>query len=184
MALTATATAKLQKRVITILGMRNPILTYVSPCKPNIVYKLDSFDNIQDTFKPLLNLIKNEKVNLPRVIIYCRRYEDCASLYSYFKSGLGINFLKPKGAPDITEFRIIDMYTSCTDETTKQQIVELFTKPSQFRIVIATVAFGMGIDCPDVYHVIHLGPPDDLESYVQETGRGRNGSVAYATLEN
>ena len=60
---------------------------------------------------------------------------------------------------------------------------ELFTKPSQLHIGIATVAFGVGIDCPDVHHVIHLGPPDNLESYVQETGRaGRNGSVAYATL--
>ena len=41
---------------------------------------------------------------------------------------------------------------------------ELFTKPSQLHIVIATVAFGVG---PDVHHVIHLGPPDNLESYVQ-----------------
>ena len=54
----------------------------------------------------------------------------------------------------------------------KQQIVELFTKSSQLHIVIATVAFGIGIDCPDV-HVVHLGLRDDLESYVQETGTAR-----------
>ena len=41
----------------------------------------------------------------------------------------------------------------------------------------------MGIDCPDVHHIYYLGPPDDVESCIQETGRaGRNGDVSYATL--
>ena len=41
----------------------------------------------------------------------------------------------------------------------------------------------MGVDCPDVSQVIHLGPPNDVESYVQETGHaGRNGSLALAVL--
>ena len=75
------------------------------------------------------------------------------------------------------------MFSSCTDETTKNKIIKLFTKQSQLRIVIATVAFGMGINCPDVQEVVHFGSPDDVESYIQETGRaGRNGSLAYATL--
>ena len=41
----------------------------------------------------------------------------------------------------------------------QNQIVAQFTKPSQLQIVIATVAFGMGIHCPDVHKIIHLGPP-------------------------
>ena len=41
----------------------------------------------------------------------------------------------------------------------------------------------MGINCPDVQHIIYLGPPDGIEEYIQETGRaGRNGSLSYATL--
>ena len=83
----------------------------------------------------------------------------------------------------MSQFRLVDMYTSCTDEATESMIVQKFTRPSQLRIVIATVAFGMGIDCPDVHDIFHLGPPGDVESYIQETGRaGRNGMVAYATL--
>ena len=39
------------------------------------------------------------------------------------------------------------------------------------RVVVATVAFGMGIDCPDVRQVVHVGPPEDVESYIQATGR-------------
>ena len=46
-----------------------------------------------------------------------------------------------------------------------------FTSYSCLRVVCATVAFRMGVNCPDIRHVVHLGPPDDVETYVQETGR-------------
>ena len=52
-------------------------------------------------------------------------------------------------------------------------------------MVIATVAFGMGLDCPDVRQVLHIGAPDDVESYIQETGRaGRDGMLSVVTLFN
>ena len=51
------------------------------------------------------------------------------------------------------------------------------------RIVISTVAFAMGIDVPNIHTVFHWGPPNDIESYVQETGRGgRNGTYTRAIL--
>ncbi len=75
------------------------------------------------------------------------------------------------------------MFVSCTDEKTKTTVIDNFTKQSPLRIVICTVAFGMGIDCRDVSYIYHLGSPDDIESYIQETGRaGRNGDIAYCTL--
>lgn len=67
---------------------------------------------------------------------------------------------------------------------TKEQVVlKLFTSPSSLHIVITTIAFGMGIDCPDVRQIIHWGVPEDVESYVPETGQaGWDGLLSCAVL--
>ena len=78
------------------------------------------------------------------------------------------------------------MFTSPTQKAVKDidDIIHSFSEHgSRLRIVICTVAFGMGIDCPDVSQIVHWGPSADLESYIQETGRaGRNGNKACALL--
>ena len=72
---------------------------------------------------------------------------------------------------------------SCTEQTVKEEVLKRFTQESNLRIVVATVAFGMGVDCHNVRQVIHLGAPNDVETYVQETGRaGHDGSPALAVL--
>ncbi len=72
---------------------------------------------------------------------------------------------------------------SCTDPEVKEKNGQLFVIDSPLRVVIATTAFGLGIDCPDVCHVISFGFPSDIESYVQETGRtGRDSFLALTTL--
>ena len=72
---------------------------------------------------------------------------------------------------------------SCTEDVVREEIIKGFTHNTNLRIVAATVAFGLGVDCFGVREVIHLGLPDDIESYVQETGRaGRDGSPALALL--
>lgn len=57
------------------------------------------------------------------------------------------------------------MYTRCTHEDTKKAIIDGFTSASSvLKIIIATVAFGMGINCHDVRQVIHWGVPEDVET--------------------
>ena len=82
------------------------------------------------------------------------------------------SFLEPQDAPDRSGFRLVEMYSKLTDVDVKEDILKSFTRTSPLRNVCATVAFGMGVDCPDVEQIIHLGAPNDTESYIQETGRG------------
>ena len=75
------------------------------------------------------------------------------------------------------------MFHSCTDPVVKDVILQNFHISSSLRVVIATVAFGMGIDCPDIHQIIHVGAPEDTESYIQVTGRaGRDGMQSIAVL--
>ena len=70
-----------------------------------------------------------------------------------------------------------------SDDDIKGQIISSFTSESPLRIVCPTLAFGMGLDCTDVCQVIHVGAPDDVESYIQKTGRGgHDGNLSLATL--
>ena len=78
--------------------------------------------------------------------------------------------VEPPGAPDISRFHMVDMFTSITDPNVKECILSSFQNiDHHLRVVISTLAFGMGADCPNVGQVVHYGPPDDIESYIQET---------------
>ena len=76
------------------------------------------------------------------------------------------------------------MYTARTHPSVKEAILAAFTDcKSPLRVVIATIVFGMGLDCPNIRKVLHWGVPSDIESYVQETGRaGRDDKEAKAVL--
>ena len=76
------------------------------------------------------------------------------------------------------------MFTACTHSSVKQATLAAFTnQESPLRLLIATIAFGMGIDCRDIRRVIHWGPPNDVEYYLQETGQaGRDNMSASALL--
>ena len=82
---------------------------------------------------------------------------------------MGDNITEPTDAPGLAKFRLVDMFTSVIDQHQKDGIIDAFTRNSQLSIVIATVVFGMGIDFPDVRQIVHIGSPDDTESYIQET---------------
>ena len=72
------------------------------------------------------------------------------------------------------------MYTRCQDKDVKEEIIQSFCgQQGSLRIVIATIAFGMGLDCPDMRQIIHWGPSLDIESFLQEVGRGGRDGYSY-----
>ena len=183
MALTATATRSDRLAVTQTVGLRNPFVLTKCPTKANLVYHVRPFLTIAETFKVFAERLKNEKNKFPKTIIYGRSFGICADIYLYLKSQLGSGFVIPEDAPDIPEFRLVDMFTSLTEHIHKQQILSLFTNESNLRVVIATVAFGMGVDCSNVRQIIHIGLPDDVCCYILETGRaGRDGNTSVVTL--
>ena len=184
MVMTATATTTTRDAIIRILELIDPAVIMASPDKPNITYTVCEKMSIECTFAPVLEKIRESRCRMPRIIIFCRRCEECAEIYLFFYSALRKEFTEPVGAPNLAMFRLVDMYTSVTRKPIKDSIIASFVKPdTPLRIVICTIAFGTGIDCLDVHQVIHWGPSSDIESYVQECGRaGRNGQMANALL--
>lgn len=85
---------------------------------------------------------------------------------------------------DPSDCFICDKYDACTSLARRESIVRSFTRgDGSLRLIFATMAFSMGLDSPNVRRIIHWSPPDDLDMYVQESGRaGRDGTGAVAVL--
>lgn len=185
MALTAMALSTTRKSIIKFLGVNRPMCICRSPCKGNIYYDVqEKGDNIETDLHYLVDELCKHRTKTKKMVIFGRLYNDCSSMYQYFKSHLKNNWTHSVGYPNISQFRLVDMFIATNTVKAKNSILKSFsTQDSRLRVLIATVAFGMGIDCPDIRWVIHWGPPSDNEEYIQETGRaGCDGLPCYAVL--
>ena len=71
----------------------------------------------------------------------------------------------------LSKYRLVEVFHSLLEPGHKQTIVASFSSTtSPLRLIIATIAFGMGINCPNVRQIIHYGAPEDIDTYIQETG--------------
>ena len=93
MALTATATVKLRMDVSRIIGMRNELVVFRSPCKANIMYAVIEFSTIEETFLPMAERLQKQGSGCPRAIIYCRTYSDC--IYSLNATLAPVSLIHP-----------------------------------------------------------------------------------------
>ncbi|MDR2065833.1 MAG: DNA helicase RecQ [Prevotellaceae bacterium] len=148
--LTATATPKVQNDIQKNLGMMNANVFKSSFNRPNLYYEIRPKIN---AVKEIIRYIKNNEGKSG--IIYClsrKRVEDVAEI-------LKINGIKALA------------YHAGMDSATRSENQDKFLM-EEVDVIVATIAFGMGIDKPDVRFVIHFDIPKSLEGYYQETGRG------------
>ena len=109
--------------------------------------------------------------------------DTVADIYMWFMSELGENAFAEPDDPTVHN-RLVDMYHAATDKDSQERIANNIVDPSSsLRCLVATVAFGLGINLPDVEEVIHWGPTGDIMSFWQEVGRcARDGRQGRGTL--
>ena len=153
-ALTATATPKVQSDILKNLGIQGAAVFKSSFNRPNLYYEVR---DKQDVDRDMIKYIKQNPGKSG--IVYClsrKKVEEIAQL-------LCINGIKARP------------YHAGLDAKTRAENQDAFLS-EEINVIVATIAFGMGIDKPDVRFVIHYDIPKSIESYYQETGRaGRDG---------
>ncbi|EMK25935.1 RecQ family ATP-dependent DNA helicase [Leptospira kirschneri] len=168
-ALTATATSRVIKDISDSLGLKNPILIKGSFYRENLRFSVRFPQNEISRENELLKLLVKgnfQKVSSGRVIVYCATRQKVETVYG---------FLKKNG------FKVGKYHAGRTDSS-REKTQDGYNN-GKTNILVATNAFGMGLDQPNVRLVIHYQIPASLESYYQEAGRaGRDGKPSDCVL--
>jgi len=175
LALTATAPPGTQRDIMRSLGIEDEGLKSMPPRRDNLTFYASIINNDEDRLQVLLKILQSSCVkvekgksssssrsscdNIPLTIVYVGRRDEAESITEYLK-GNNISAVAYHAGMD-------------ADQRSKSQ--SMFDR-GLAKVIVATVAFGMGVDKSDIRQIIHSSIPKTVENYLQETGRaGRDG---------
>ncbi|XP_063416583.1 uncharacterized protein LOC134698773 [Mytilus trossulus] len=152
------------------------------PDRPNVFIHVEQqpcSQNHEIQLQWIINMVSELQSTTPKTIVYCQNLRQCETLYIWLMEELeSLAYLN--GVVNIKN-RMIEMYHSRTDESSMHRILSDFkNSESTIKIIFATVAFGLGIDIPNISIVVCWGVSSSAMTFWQELGRcARNGSDGY-----
>ncbi len=145
--LTATATSSTVNTISQFFKLNNPLLIRVSAIRDDLYLIVEQKDGIAKDLKYMGDIAKG------KTIIYCKTRKDTEKVADRLRCPGGVAHYHA-GMTNKERLETQDGFAS-----------------GKYRVIVATIAFGMGIDQPDISTIIHYGMPKDIESYCQEIGR-------------